>query len=735
MREYRRESKGFIILLYLFSFFLLWEWIRPLETITDTGNVYLFVLFIFMSLALYIFNNRRGIDIILKIFFILFSIHHLYFHQSLLHLSWVESFISNLFHNLKRLFAGNWDLLSGEFRSLLFFILLWLITYLLKYWLTVRRNIFIFFIMTVMYITVLDTFTPYHGEWPIVRTMVIGFTLLGVLYFKRLSEQNRVANSKNNWFKWIIPLAIMISLCNLFALVAPKADAIWPDPVPYIKAHVGKDKQNGRGFGINTIGYRSDDSRLGGPFRGDNTVVFKVKAPSRQYWRVETRDTYTGKGWITTRNIPSESVFSGSQFSTSLGDYLVEKSKRAKADISMRINSQTAVYPYGLLSIVLKSDMEKFTINGSTDKITLSSVEPNKALSDYSVIYNVPLYSMKELKARPEQEFIPPPEYLKLPKLLPKRVHDLAEKITKGKDNEYDKAKAIEAYFQTNGFVYDQRNVAVPGQAQDYVDQFLFNTKRGYCDNFSTSMVVLLRSVGIPSRWVKGYSGGDYVDTVDETYKIYNVTNNNAHSWVEVLFPNVGWVPFEPTIGFSNNAIFQDDEKNNPAASTSSDEEMQKKQTQNKQKQQDFDRGTTTQAEKFSFKAEWNKAINYIKLHWLRFIIILLLIVLGIWYIYWKRSKWLPFYLVHHYRKKKDPDTFSKAYLSLLKQLERYGIQKQKDQTLREFAKYVDSFFETNVMRELTEHYEKIIYRGQEPSGKWNETRELWENLIKKTSG
>lgn len=735
MRQTKRDNKSFIIILYIFSFFLLWEWIRPLESITDTGNSYLFVLFILMSFALYIINIRKGIDIVLKVIFILFSLHHLFYHQHLLELTWIFDFFGNLFHNLKRLFAGHWDLLSGEFRSLLFFILLWLITYLLKYWLTVRRNVFIFFLMTVMYITVLDTFTPYHGEWPIVRTIFIGFALLGVLSFKRLAEQNRLAISKNNWIRWTVPLAIIICGCTLFALVAPKANAIWPDPVPYIKAHVGKDKQNGRGSGgRGTVGYRSDDSHLGGPFKGDNTVVFRVKAPSRQYWRVETRDTYTGKGWINTENVSTNVFSSGSLASTSVTNNMVEGVKEEKAVIHFNRNNYTVVYPYGLLKIVGKSGLEKFIANIATDKVEVFSESPNKELNDYTTVYIAPQYSVKELKKPPQHGFAYPSDSLQLPDTLPQRVRDLAEKITAGKTNEYDKAKAIEQYFQMNGFVYDQKNVAVPKKNQDYVDQFLFETKRGYCDNFSTSMVALLRSVGIPSRWVKGYSGGNYVDTVDDTYKLYDITNNNAHSWVEVLFPNVGWVPFEPTVGFSNNAIFKDDESNKSINSTSPDDEMKKNQPQKKPTEQASQHNTTT-TEKFSLKAEWNKVWSYMKLHWLRFAIILLVILSAVWFIYWKRGKWLPFYLVYHYRRKTDPDTFSKAYLSLLKQLERYGIRKQNGQTLREFAKYVDTFFETNAMKQLTEHYERIIYRGRKTGVKWEETRELWENLIKKTSG
>ena len=61
----------------------------------------------------------------------------------------------------------------------------------------------------------------------------------------------------------------------------------------------------------------------------------------------------------------------------------------------------------------------------------------------------------------------------------------------------------------------------------------------------------MLRAIDIPARWVKGFAPGEYqLDSEDE--RVYQITNNEAHSWVEAYLPGVGWMPFEPTIGFSN---------------------------------------------------------------------------------------------------------------------------------------------------------------------------------------
>ncbi|MCK5758146.1 MAG: transglutaminase domain-containing protein, partial [Clostridiales bacterium] len=124
--------------------------------------------------------------------------------------------------------------------------------------------------------------------------------------------------------------------------------------------------------------------------------------------------------------------------------------------------------------------------------------------------------------------------YTPLPDKLPKRVVQLANEIAAPFDNDYDRVKAIEDYFQ-EGFVYDLVVEDVP-EDRDFVDWFLFDSKEGYCTYYSTSMVTLVRSLGLPARYVEGFltpavpSGGDR----------YPVLNSNAHAWVEVYFEGVG---------------------------------------------------------------------------------------------------------------------------------------------------------------------------------------------------
>lgn len=128
--------------------------------------------------------------------------------------------------------------------------------------------------------------------------------------------------------------------------------------------------------------------------------------------------------------------------------------------------------------------------------------------------------------------------YLQLPPLS-ERVRALADSITAGTTTRYDQAIAIERWLR--GFTY---TLELPRSARAAtLEYFLFDRKAGHCEYFSTAMVVLLRTLGIQSREVNGFRGGEWSEFGD----YLAVTQNSAHSWVEVWFPSYGWVAFDPT--------------------------------------------------------------------------------------------------------------------------------------------------------------------------------------------
>jgi len=140
--------------------------------------------------------------------------------------------------------------------------------------------------------------------------------------------------------------------------------------------------------------------------------------------------------------------------------------------------------------------------------------------------------------------------YLQIPKEIPETVRALAREITINATSDYDKAVEIEKFLKEN-YTYSLKPGDVP-KNKDLVSYFLFENKEGYCTYYATSMIILCRSLNMPSRYVKGYRVDD-----TENGKVVNVTTENLHAWVEVYLPRLGWVTFDPVSAdsFRSNII------------------------------------------------------------------------------------------------------------------------------------------------------------------------------------
>ena len=130
------------------------------------------------------------------------------------------------------------------------------------------------------------------------------------------------------------------------------------------------------------------------------------------------------------------------------------------------------------------------------------------------------------------------------------RMTQLAESIVEGKTTDYEKAQAFVDYFEKNGFRYDKEYVP----EDESIDYFLFESKRGSCTSYATSMTIMARIIGLPARYVEGFAA--YEKNNDGEFI---VRDSNAHAWVEVYIAGFGWVTFDPTIASYQNAGADDD--------------------------------------------------------------------------------------------------------------------------------------------------------------------------------
>ncbi|MBQ7528634.1 transglutaminase domain-containing protein, partial [bacterium] len=132
-------------------------------------------------------------------------------------------------------------------------------------------------------------------------------------------------------------------------------------------------------------------------------------------------------------------------------------------------------------------------------------------------------------------------QLLELPKCVTYRTKRLAHLLTHRYKNDYLKTMAI-AHFLINNYTYEVRPPEYPSNV-DTVDYFLFTSKKGNCEQFATSMAVLARAAGLRSRFIAGYTEGEY----NPLTSMYEVYSDNAHAWTEVMVPGIGWLPVDAT--------------------------------------------------------------------------------------------------------------------------------------------------------------------------------------------
>ncbi|WP_439875909.1 transglutaminase TgpA family protein [Bacillus mycoides] len=724
--KYKWDMSRFFM--HVCALLLLLEWLRPLIGITNVGRLDIFVIFIGICFTLSFFQTRWQIPI--KIATILFIIHFLYYKNAFINPSWLTIFFSDISRNSSLLFQGNLLDISPVFPTLLFFLSFWFLSSFISFWMIHKKRGLLFLILTIIYIITFHNLHLYNANYAIIRTVVIGLFMLSLLQIERIKEIEHLQNYARVISKLLKPLTLFIVLSATIAYFAPKFGPQWPNPMDFLKFNTSEASKEEE---VSTVGYGLDDSQLGGPFKADNTIVFTAQTQNKQYWRVETKDFYTGKGWEVSEN-PKKVSFKNKNDVVSWYEQNT-KTETTEASITMQKSDPHLIYPAGLVSIEASSDVS-YSVDPFSEKIYTMHGDSSTTLNSYKVTYEIPEFSIENLKAAKTNEghetssyFMT--KYTQLPESLPQRVKDLAANLTNDKDNRYDKVLAIEKYFTDNSFVYETTNVLFPAKNQDYVDQFLFDTKSGYCNNFSTSMIVLLRSAGIPARWVKGFTEGTPQNTSAsaEGENVYKIANDNAHSWVEVYFPGYGWVPFEPTKGFTNPYNFIN---NTPAATSQNNEENNSNSGQIHQRNNEAKlKSLIENTEEASTKKITNSKTSFS--WWYVFLSTIPISIIG-YILFTTRMKWITFFIILFYKYRKDDAVYQKAYSALLKQFARIGIPRGESQTFREYALHIDTLYNSADMQQLTASYENAMYQQGQGAAEWKKSVHLWEVLMKKAA-
>ncbi|GAB4509008.1 MAG: hypothetical protein OHK0046_03170 [Anaerolineae bacterium] len=278
-------------------------------------------------------------------------------------------------------------------------------------------------------------------------------------------------------------------------------------------------------------------------FRGNlsDMVMMYVASPVWSYWRGYAYDTYDGRGWRQSRTVLDT----------------IDPRWRANFVLDEDYDGPTFTQSFYIqqdMPNVLWTGGEPIEVFFPSEEIALDVTDGIRIGQklDKGMIYSVVSKPVNIDPVRLQSAGTAYPDeitavYLQLPETITERTRALAQDITAGLQTPYDKVIAIRDHLLTT-YPYD---FYPPPQAPntDAVDQFLFVDQRGWCEHYVSAMVVMLRTLGIPTRFVVGYGSGEY----NAFTGYYEVRANDAHAWTEVYFPGQGWVPFDPTPGWNGS--------------------------------------------------------------------------------------------------------------------------------------------------------------------------------------
>jgi len=293
----------------------------------------------------------------------------------------------------------------------------------------------------------------------------------------------------------------------------------------------------------NFVGF-SESVTLGeiGNLKRDDAVVMHVRIEDPQpnldvRWRGVALDEFTLRGWKKSAEVRrSERTFDGPGF-IRLGTTVALN----------RLTTQT-VFLEPIDSPVLFAASRPIAIQGDFAKLRVDSegtvqvARHQSGRAMYTAMSDMTQPDARLLRADRQRDPVTFSRYLELPRGLDPEIGALTNAVIVNAQagNRYDMAKAIEAHLQQE-YGYSLQMAA--GGA-DPLSDFLFNVRAGHCEYFSTAMAVMLRTRNIPSRVVNGFLPGEF----NEASGAYTVRQSDAHSWVEVYFPETGaWVTFDPT--------------------------------------------------------------------------------------------------------------------------------------------------------------------------------------------
>ncbi len=294
-------------------------------------------------------------------------------------------------------------------------------------------------------------------------------------------------------------------------------------------------------------GYTGFAQSMDTSVRGDlgDEVVMRVRAPEPDFWRGQTFADFDGRRWYAAEELGTGRNGPNIDVPPALGDI---RSGDVVVDDFVQTFFVEAEMPnvifhaYAASQVVVDADVWTRNDGAIRASTTFGSG------SIYTVVSRRAQVDAELLRAQGHigprlsdigRELLAP--YLTVPASTTPQTIELAAALADGRGSTYDVVRAYEAWL--NGNVEYDLDAPLPAPGEDAVHDFLFDTRLGFCEQIASAMTVMLRTQGVPARLATGFLPGDR----DPVAGVFEVRASDAHAWVEVWFPEVGWQAFDPT--------------------------------------------------------------------------------------------------------------------------------------------------------------------------------------------
>lgn len=363
--------------------------------------------------------------------------------------------------------------------------------------------------------------------------MVLNIAALGINEYNMFLKYTGDSNVRNSIkdssiiFK-VISLAIIIAIIiNILPLDKEgKYQAVIEDKMSSMMRTNGIGAVDiERKYDLSYSGYNNSSKILGGNVNIDSSRVLKIKGDyGGLYLRGSVKDYYDGSSWGNTSKEYSRIDIEK--------PYVGENTSKISIE-QLTIETNTLFTPLNTINVELQGrGVYKDNIDGS-----FLSKTNKKNVYDVEYLKDERAFIIDRSKLDEDEREM----YLQIPDIITERTKELTKSITKGKNTSYEKVMAIKDYLEKNcTYSTTVGSVQVNG---DFVDNFLFNDKRGYCVYFASALTVMSRIAGIPARYVEGFKIGEKTKVDEGIY----VTNEDAHAWTEICINETKdkWIPID----------------------------------------------------------------------------------------------------------------------------------------------------------------------------------------------